>query len=76
MAEAMRRGLFDWQAASLEPVILGPRWQVLNGHHRVIAAELAGIDLAKVPGPSPQVWRLSQSFRPEFRWVDVLPDVP
>jgi hypothetical protein len=76
MADAMQRGLFDWQSASLEPVILGPRGQVLNGHHRVIAAELAGIDLANISAPMPQVRRLSRNYRPEFRWVDVLPDVP
>ena len=77
MIVAMRDGSFDWKAASLEPIILGPKGQVLNGHHRVIAAELAGVDLASVPGPSPQVRRLPrEAFRPEFRWIDVLPDVP
>jgi hypothetical protein len=49
---------------------------VIGGHHRVIAAQLAGIDLTKVAGPRPQVQRLPQNFRPEYRWIDVLPDVP
>jgi hypothetical protein len=48
---------------------------VLGGHHRIVAAHLAGIDLTKVPGPRPQVQRLPQNFRPVYRWIDVLPDV-
>ncbi len=62
--------------ASLQPVIMGPNGEVLGGHHRAIAAQLAGTDLTKVPGPRPQVQRLPQNFRPVYRWIDVLPDVP
>jgi hypothetical protein len=76
MVEAMKDGSFDWNKAGLQPVILGPGGEVLGGHHRVIAAHLAGIDLTKVPGPRPQVQRLPQNFRPGHRWIDVLPDVP
>jgi hypothetical protein len=76
MAAAMTDGSFDWNKASLQPVILGPDGEVLGGHHRVIAAHLAGIDLTAVPGPRPQVQRLSRNFRPVFNWIDVLPDVP
>ncbi len=75
MLEAMLDGTFDWNAASLQPVILGPNDEILGGHHRVIAAHLAGIELTKVPGPLPQVQRLPMSFRPESEWTDVLPDL-
>jgi ParB-like nuclease domain len=76
MVDAMQDGSFDWNKASLQPVIMGPNGEVIGGHHRVIAAQLAGIDLTKAPGPRPQVRRLPQNFRPVYRWIDVLPDVP
>jgi hypothetical protein len=76
MADAMRDGSFDWNRASLQPVILGPNDEVMGGHHRVIAAHLVGIDLTAVPGPRPQVQRLPRNFRPVLDWIDVLPDVP
>jgi len=76
MIDAMMDGSFDWRRSSLQPVILGPNGEVMGGHHRVIAAHLAGIDLAAVPGPLPQVRTLPQNFRAVFDWIDVLPDVP
>ncbi len=76
MADAMKDGTFDWNAASLQPVILGPNGEVLGGHHRVIAAHLAGVDLTAVQGPRSQVQRLARNYRPVVCWVDVLPDVP
>ena len=76
MVDAMRNDLFDWNKASLQPVILGPNGEVMGGHHRVIAAHLAGVDLTVIPGPRPQVQRLPKNFRPVFDWIDVLPDVP
>jgi hypothetical protein len=76
MVDAMKDGSFDWNRASLQPVILGPNGEVMGGHHRVIAAHLAGIDLTAVPGPRPQVQRLPRNFRPVFDWIDVLPEVP
>lgn len=76
MIEAMQDGSFDWNKASLQPVILGPNGEVMGGHHRVIAAHLAGIDLTAVPGSRPQVQRLPKNHRPVEQWIDVLPDVP
>ncbi len=76
MVEAMQDGSFDWNKAGLQPVILGPNGEILGGHHRVIAAHLAGIELTAVPGPRPQVQRLSKNYRPVEQWIDVLPDVP
>ena len=75
MVEAMYDGSFDWTDAGLQPVFLGPNGEVLGGHHRVIAAHLAGIDLAAVPGRWPQVRTLPKCFRPIYSWIDVLPDV-
>jgi hypothetical protein len=67
--------IFDWIKASLQPVIMGPNGEILGGHHRVIAASLAGVDLPRVPGPRPQVRRLPSNFRPVYQWIDVLPGV-
>jgi hypothetical protein len=76
MVDAMKDGTFDWNKSSLQPVILGPNGEVMGGHHRMIAAHLAGIDLMAVPGPQPQVQRLPKNFRPVSDWIDVLPDGP
>jgi hypothetical protein len=76
MMDAMKDGTFDWNKASLQPVILGPNGEVLGGHHRVIAAHLSGIDLTAVPGSRPQVQRLPKNFRPVSDRIGVLPDVP
>lgn len=66
-------GAFDWRAAALRPVVLGPNGEVLGGHHRVVAAHLAGIDLWSIPR---QVQRQPQVYRDAlFRWDQVLPDV-
>ncbi len=46
----MRTGTFHWQWSAKQPVILGPKGEILGGQHRVIAALLAGIDLRTVPG--------------------------
>ncbi len=75
MVDAMNDGSFDWNQASLQPVILGPDGEIMGGHHRVIAAHLAGVDLTAVPGPRPQIQRLPKNFRPVWDWIDVLPDV-
>jgi hypothetical protein len=74
--DAMKDGSFDWNRASLQPVILGPDGEVMGGHHPVLAAHLALIDLMTVPGPRPQIRTLLQNFRAVFDWIDVLPDVP
>ena len=76
MVDAMKDGSFDWNKASLQPVIMGPNGEVLGGHHSVIAAHLAGVDLTTVPGPRPQLQVLLRNYRLEREWIDVLPDVP
>jgi len=74
MIAAMLQGTFDWHRSSQRPVILGPNGEVLGGHHRIIAAHLAGIDLTTISWP--QVFTLPQCYRPVYDWVDVLPDAP
>ncbi len=70
----MHTGVFDWVQAGLQPVIMGPGGEVINGHHRVIAAHLNGIDLLQLPGPRPQVQPVPVNYRPTYDWIDVLPD--
>jgi hypothetical protein len=74
MIEAMLDGSFDWNKASLQPVIFGPNGEIMGGHHRVIAAHLAGIDLIVAPSSRPQVQRLPINYRPVEQWSDVLPE--
>ncbi|MBI3822414.1 MAG: hypothetical protein HY289_07010 [Planctomycetes bacterium] len=71
----MLNGTFDWKKASLKPVVLGPDGEIVGGHHRVIAAYLAGIDLTAIPGPRPQIQHVARCFRIEYDWIDVLPEV-
>jgi hypothetical protein len=75
MVEAMQDGSFNYTQASLRPIVLGPKGEVLGGHHRIVAAHLAGVDLATIPGPRPQIQNVAKSFRLEYEWIDVLPDV-
>jgi hypothetical protein len=75
MTERMTDGTFDWNDAGLHPVFIGPNSEVLGGHHRIIAAHLAGVDLAAVSASRPQVHRLPMCLRPKYQWIDVLPDV-
>lgn len=74
MAQAFVNGSFDWNAASLQPVIMGPNGEIMGGHHRVVAAQLAGVDLTAIAGLRPQVRYLPMNYRPVFEWLDVLPD--
>jgi hypothetical protein len=74
MIEAMLDYSFDYNASSLQPLILGPNDEILGGHHRVIAAHLAGLDLTSIPTVLPQVQRLPINYRPTYGWLDVLPD--
>ncbi|MBI1832878.1 MAG: hypothetical protein HYR84_15675 [Planctomycetes bacterium] len=75
MIEAMITGSFDWGMASLRPVVIGLDGEILGGHHRIIAAHLAGIDLTTVPGPRPQIQTVPHCFRVVYSWIDVLPEV-
>ena len=72
MVADMTSGRFDWRRSALRPVVLGPRREILGGHHRIIAAHLAGVDLNSIPG---QIARLTVAYRPTYDWIDVLPDV-
>lgn len=74
MVEDMKNNRFDWNASAREPVQLSPRNEVYGGHHRLIAAEIAGIDLLNIPGQCVRLTATS-SVRPGFSWIDVLPAV-
>jgi hypothetical protein len=75
MVADMQSGTFDWTASALQPVVLGPNSEILGGHHRIIAAHLAGVDLTTVPGKWPQIRSVAACFRTVYQWIDVLPDV-
>jgi hypothetical protein len=47
--------------------------EILGGHHRIVAAFLAGIDLMTIPGLRPQVFYVPVCYRPIYDWSDVLP---
>src|SRR5947208_557032 len=74
MVKDMQNNRFDWNASAREPVQLSPRNEVYGGHHRLIAAEIAGIDLLNIPGQWIRLTATS-SVRPSFHWIDVLPAV-
>ena len=40
----------------------------------MIAAHLAGVDLAIIAGQRPQIRKLPKNYRPVYEWIDVLPD--
>jgi hypothetical protein len=75
MVADMQSGTFDWAASALRPIILGPDGEVLGGHHRIIAAHLAGIDMTTVAVKWPQIRSVGVCFRTDYQWIDVLPDV-
>lgn len=74
-AVLMLNGMFDWYQAGLFPVIMGPGGEVIHGHHRVVVCHLLGIDMTRIPGPRPQIQPVPMNYRPEYEWIDVLPDV-
>jgi hypothetical protein len=74
MIESMKDGSFNYRKATLRPIVLGPNGEFFGGHHRIVAAYLAGVELTTVPGPRPQIQSVAKNLRPEYEWKDVLPD--
>ena len=74
MTDDMLNGRFDWNASALEPILLSLSNEVYGGHHRLIAGELAGLDLLSMPGQTVRLGSTS-GVRPHFSWIDVLPPV-
>lgn len=70
MAQDMAAGTFDWsRIPPWERIILGPNGEVMDGHHRVVAAVLSGSLIPAdqiVPYPGP-------CLRPVYEWIDILP---
>jgi ParB-like nuclease domain len=74
MANAMQDGSFDYQAAALEPILLTRQNEIYGGHHRIIAAQIAGVDVLSMPGQSMQLTH-SSGVRPNYQWTSVLPSI-
>jgi len=70
MAQNMVAGTFDWSLIQpWEKIILGPDGEIMDGHHRVVAAVLSGCAI-----PTDQIYPYSGTcYRPVFAWIDVLP---
>lgn len=74
--EAMKKnpgepGAWDWRHTSndpLSPMILDAEGRILAGHHRFIAARLAGIE---IPEGVVKTLNRSTAGRPVYSWSDV-----
>jgi len=62
----MRNGTWDW---SLNKIIVDPEGNIMSGHHRVLAAELAG--LPEIPKDSIHL-ATSVTRRPVYAWSTIL----
>ena len=68
----VRNGEWDWhgEQAKLQPIIVDKNNNIQSGHHRVLAADKAGIQI-----PETAIQRLcTESPRPVYDWVDILGD--
>jgi RHS repeat-associated protein len=64
-AESMRNGTWDW---SVDKIIVDIEGNILSGHHRVLAAERAGVHI-----PETAIHRLKTvTSRPVYDWSDIL----
>ena len=65
-ADAMRKGTWDWSA---DKIIVDKVGNIVSGHHRVLAAERAGVQI-----PESAIFRLNTvTPRPVYDWSDILP---
>ncbi|WP_433936322.1 SpvB/TcaC N-terminal domain-containing protein [Sorangium cellulosum] len=64
-AEAMRNGTWNWSA---DKIIVDRSGNILSGHHRVLAAERAGVNI-----PESAIHRLNTvTPRPVYNWADIV----
>jgi len=64
-AALMREGKWDWSA---DKIIVDKAGNIVSGHHRVLAAERAGVEI-----PDSAVFRLeTTTARPVYKWSDIL----
>ncbi|WP_437755251.1 RHS repeat-associated core domain-containing protein [Sorangium sp. So ce1389] len=64
-AEAMRKGTWDWSA---DKIVVDRSGSIISGHHRVLAAERAGVNI-----PENAIHRLNTvTPRPVYDWVDIV----
>jgi hypothetical protein len=67
-AQQMANGTWDWTRIDRRNLILlGPGNEILSGHHRFIAATLAGVEI-----PESAITRLSKALRPTRPWAEVV----
>jgi hypothetical protein len=45
MADAMKANKFDWAKSDVDPIIVDARGKILQGHHRIVAARLAKVEI-------------------------------
>ncbi|WP_437334532.1 hypothetical protein [Sorangium sp. So ce394] len=64
-AEMMRNRAWDW---SKDKIIVDKAGNIVSGHHRVLAADRAGVEI-----PESAIHRLdSVTPRPVYDWKDIL----
>jgi hypothetical protein len=63
-AAMMREGKWDWSA---DKIIVDKAGNIVSGHHRVLAAEKAGVEI-----PESAILRLETTTgRPVYKWSDI-----
>jgi hypothetical protein len=67
MADAMRARTFDWARADLDPIIMDANGKILQGHHRILAAKLARVEI-----PESAIKRVpADTIRDTRHWAQV-----
>ncbi len=63
----MKNNKWDWENMT-NPIIIGSKGNIMSGHHRILAAEKAGIQI-----PENAIIRIQkETFRPVYSWDDIL----
>jgi hypothetical protein len=67
MADKMKAGKFNWAKSDVDPIILDANGKIMSGHHRIVAAKLAKVDI-----PESAIKRLDKvdTIRVERTWAD------
>lgn len=63
-AELMKNGKWDW---SIDKIIVGKNGELMSGHHRVVAAQKAGVEI-----PESAIFRFKGTIeRTVYDWSDL-----
>jgi RHS repeat-associated protein len=65
-AQEMKAGRWNWNS-KLEKIIIDPNGNILSGHHRVLAAEKAGVTI-----PESAIYRTKSHAITVYKWEDIL----